>query len=528
MQKGGDGQFVKGGRDESPRYSVRVEDILGDNPNPLLTYKLVTYRDPTEATPDSLQQGAWAGLRLLVSNGGDDAIRCVSIQLTLPVGDDATDLIDGSTKIDTQPPLNWTATQDGGVVTFTAADGGAMIEGDGLVFGLVTTANDQTGTATVALIETASDGSGPEEQRATAFGVDKLPTGFSLSQLTTVPHDTGLDVLSGSSAMLAWTATAGTGVAVACKLQYVPGDDANSAVDIDVDTAAPPGGFQTAALTRSEGVTFTLTAAVSVTGRDNPMIVQRQVTVSVETLTLNVWVEPPTVGITGLVALNWASANADHCQLDDGSILAESGTRYFVIESVLGTTHIFNVTAVAGAHTLTKQATVAIDSGMQANAAGYSVTGGAGGTGADGHEQVEHSSFGGVPHKIYVPGATGGNGGDAVLTQALPPLATTNSGNPVIPIVLTGGPGGTGGANWGGGGVLGGTPGAGGQGGGATLVVTWDTSLPGAQYLITLTGGPGGAGGINGAGGFGPTGATGAIGGTIAGEPFYFIRGPVG
>jgi hypothetical protein len=476
-----------------------IKGAAFDTAVPLLTYELLT-------VPDPLQAGGPARFKLGVSYGGDDAVTCVSIQLTLPVGDDASDLIDGSAGIETQPPEGWTPTIDGGSVTFTAPDGGVLVEEQGLTFVLATTANAQPGTATVAVTETCSDNGGLVAPRSGSLIVDKFPVDFSLSQLLTVPPDTGNDVPYASPAMLDWLAT---GDGVSCTLLYHPANG-NAQVNVSVPNVAPGGGYASQKLTRANGVAFTLLAQVSVLGRDDPLIVARQLFVTVDSPTLDVGVVPPKVGVNGLVALQWTAANVDHCTLQDGTLLSSSGTAYFVVKE----DQTFTVSAfdADGYMLLQQQKTVHVDSSISPNEAGQSLTGATGPNGEDGWEYV-------------LNGQDGDAGGDAVLTIALAPLDATGSTAHVVPISVTGGTGGAGGAGsqW--------ATGAsnGGPGGNAVLTATFDATLsPEAQYIVTLTGGAGGSGGqstlqSNGQIVHGATGGTGAASATIGGQPVRFL-----
>jgi hypothetical protein len=475
--------------------------------DPLLTYAL-------QSMPNPIQAGGGATLKLLVSNGGDDLVTCVSIQLTLPVGDDASDLIDGSATIATRPATGWTATVSGGVVTFTAPDGGAVIEGDGMTFALTTQANAQPGTATLALTENASDDGGAVEPRNASFLLNKFPVDFSLSELTTVPPDTGLDVAYGNPAVLNWTAA---GAGVTCTLQYQP-VDGGAVVDAAVPNAAPAGAFQTQPLTSAHGVIFTLIAKVNVIGRDAPLVVQRQLAVTVESPSLSVVVGPPRVAPGGLVALQWTAANVDHCVLQDGTILPLSGTRYYVVTQ----DQSFTVSAVGAAGQTLKQqqGTVTVDPAIHPTLPAYVDTAPDGGPGAGPWVHYVRSSEGLMP--VWEGAGSGGNGADAAPTVALAPLDMTGGSGRVMAIQVTGGNGGPGGdgngnAPW---------PGNGGNGGNAILTATFDPAQGSpTQYIIALAVGGGGAAGQVGDPAFSP-GSPGGPGtvkaATINGQPVSF------
>jgi hypothetical protein len=479
----------------------------GANPT-LLTYALGVAPQPVQASDPMI-------FTLTVSNATDNIITCTEIQLLLPVGTDTTDLIEAGVTVDVGPQAEWQVGAAGGIVTLTAPAGGAVIEGDQLVFTIATTVNATPGTAIVTLAETAASGSAQSQTGEACWTVDKFPDDFSLSSLDTEPPG-HYDIAYGATAELMWTAT---GAGVTCMLDYQPAED-GAPVSQPVGNAGP---LVTQPLTRPEGVIFTVTASVHVLGQDEPLIAQSQLSVSVEALSLAVEVEPPVVGVGGLVRLRWDAANADHCVLDDGSILPAKGFRYFIVDQG----RQFTVTAFAadGSDKQT-QLSVEVDPTIQPTEAGYVISGAPGGAGAPGtnSDQWEYTTGGGG----------GGTGGDGVLQQSLPVLDKAGRAR-VIPITITGGTGGPGGA----GGaytveqeVYGyGDSGPGGPGGDAVLDVTLVQPDPvPAQYIISLVPGQGGQGGpaqqpshLAPEGGIpgqpGAQGGPGRISATIDGEP---------
>ena len=460
-----------------------MEQMLGGSAEPtLLSYAL-------KLEPDPLQAGSPADLVLVASNAGDDSVVCAKIVLTLPVGTDGSDLIDGSASIEAIPPAGWTVDQSGGAVAFVAPGGGATVEGQGLVFRIATVANAVAGVARIALEETASPPGMPEQDRSKSFRAGKFPADFSLSDLTPVPAGR-TDYGTGDTASLAWVAT---GEGVSCKLDYQPSDQ-GPAVSVPVPNVPDGGFYQTNPLTRFGSVTFTLTASVPVPGFDDPLTAVRQLTVSVESLAIDVAVEPPRVGPRGLARLRWSAANADHCLFDDGTRVETSGVRYFLATA----TRSFTVTAVA-ADGRTKQALaeIMLDPSIQATEAGYVQTGA---TGSPGHDYDEEPDpAGGVDGEgtpTYYPAAPGVNGESLTIALSLPPLDTTGSAARVIPISIAGGTGGPGGS-----GPMpsmgpSGLAANGGPGGDVSVTLALDPSLgPPAQYLISIKGGTGGTGG---------------------------------
>ena len=433
---------------------------------------------------DPIVAGGGIAMTLVASNPGDSVL-CQSIALTFPEGTNATDLIAGGAAISAQPESGWTVGTDGGTVTFTAPDGGISVEGEALAFVLQTTANASPGSPNVTLTETCSDGQGGSQQGSGIFSLTKFPVGFSLSDLTTVTAS-GLDVLYGEGALLTWTAT---GDGVSCTLDYQPADSGGQ-VSQTVPNIAPAAGFQTDPLTRSDSVTFTLVVQVSVLGQDNPLTARRQCTVSVETLSLSFVVEPPAVGVNGLVRLTWSAPNADHCELQDGTILAASGTKYVLLQ----TSQTFTITAYGtDGQTRQQSETVDVNPSIVANETGFVMTGQAGPTGPDAVIAHPRSTEGAAV--VAVPPGPGGQGENVNLIVALPPLDTTTNPTRVLPLTVTGGPGGAGGPA-----ALYVPQAAGGPGGDAALTATFDPSqTQPAQFIVTVTGGAGGSGSTQGA-----------------------------
>lgn len=466
---------------------MRGQTIMGEGTT-LLSYGL--RRDP-----DPLQAGGVATLTLVMSNGGDEAVTCTSIELLLPVGTDASNLIANGASITTRPAPGWTIGIIGGLITFTASKGGAVIEGEPLIFTIGITVNGAPGTTTVTLQETASSNGKTQAPRATTWTLDKFPADFSLSDLMTVPQ--GVDAVGfGDILQLTWLAT---GTRVSCNLDYLPANDGPSQ-SLPVPNAPADGAFQTVPLTRDGDIVFTLTAKVSVLGRDNPLVAQSQLVVAMKTLSLSVVAVPPTVGVNGLVRFQWYAPNSTECRLEDGTRLPPSGIGYFVLQA----SRKFTVFASGGNGQMREQAVdVTVDPSIVPTEAAHATQGGTGGTGSQGTvcngDNID-------PSCTPSAGGTGGRGGDTILSGSMPPLDSSGRPGRVIAIALTGGAGGTGGM----GGCFegfGGNPinpqpsGQGGDGGNAVVDITLDAANQApAQYIVTLAGGPPGGGGASGDG----------------------------
>jgi hypothetical protein len=459
--------------------------------------------------PDPLQAGQRAGLVLVVSNAGDQAITCRGIVLTLPVGTAATDLIDGGSAVDTSPAQGWTVEALGGVITFTAPAGGAVIEGAGLIFTATITLNPQPGTATILLQETASDDDDPSQVRTASFTVDKFPVEFSLSDLTAVPAD-ALDIAYGQPAYLNWIAK---GKDVSCTLHYQPADE-GAPVSQEVPNTPSVGRFTTHALTRRDRVVFTLIARMNISGQDNPVTAQRQLEVTVASLWLTFSVAPSTVPVNGLVRLEWHAPNATSCilDLDESQPLPSSGFLFRVMTA----SHEFSLAALGPEGQFeAAQCRVTVDPALVATETGYTIAGSPGRQGISGPMQMSGDPADGEP---------GGRGGDAILTGSLPPLDLAGTKR-IVPISLRGGDGGAGGNGsvvFNGGGLGQMRGGNGGNGGNAIANVTLDAlRVSPAQYIIVeVISGSAGAPGLGmPPGRYPPPGSAGHASLTIDGRP---------
>jgi len=462
----------------------------------LLAYQLFTQ-------PDPLQVGAAnAVLTLVASNPRRDLVTVQGLAVTIPVGTNASDLTANAGGLQVQVPQGWSAALDGGQVTFKPQGAAGEIGPAGISFVLAgLTVNAQVGTAMLVVDETASTRTVPVADRLGQIDLPKFPAQFFVSDLSASP----LDVPAGGATTLMWTGAA----AATYTLKYQPADQ-GTPVSQPVGNTGP---YTAAGLTRSGMVTFTLVVQVAVPGQDQPLTVQRQAAVSVETLSASLSAEPPSVGEHGLVRLAWSTTNAAQCRLDPGgAALAGSGTLYLLVQR----TTVFTLTAQGGGGEVQRQVTVTVDPSIVPNTQGYQIVGADGADGADGQSGSYTSS-----------GSPGQDGGDAILQAPLPPLDPSSAPARVIPISLTGGRGGRGGS---GGSDYGHTvrdtighswhypptsPGGnganGGRGGDAKVIATFDPAAgPPAQYVIILTPGPGAPGGAAGTGT--STGGTGSAG----------------
>lgn len=482
-----------------------------------------------EATPSPIQVSTPLSLTITANLPmGSPATVCQQIVVTLPVGTNAADLI-ATGDIQAVPPSGgWTAVPSGGQVVFTPPGGSVTIKGGGLVLILAVTTNAQPGTANVLIDETASNASNPMAPRSTTWAAAKYPADFTLSALTAVPV-TNTNIPDGSPAQLTWKAT---GANVTCTLSYVP-DNAGTQISVPVPLTPDGPSFQTQPLTRSSGVIFYLTAYLSIDGQDEPITLQSQLPVAIETLSLNVTVQPPRIPPGGIAVINWSAPNATQCITKDGVVLPPSGTAYVVLQQ----SHDFEITAYGPNNQVQQAPTlVTVDPTIVANQPAQTVTGAIGATiqpnpvainvnrDLTGSVIVDGATvpfamvngvlmitIDGVTRPPTVADAQGlmrlacppsGTGANGSLQMALPPLDVQGTSNRVIPINVIGGTGGTGGSSVFTFSFAGGTavplqgPGCpGGQGGNANAIITPDPTQQPAQYIFTFTPGPGGAGG---------------------------------
>jgi hypothetical protein len=222
----------------------------------LLEYALLT-------APAPLQAGTPATLTLAISNGGSQLVTVTSIVITLPIGINAKDLT-ASTSFQSGTSSGWNIAQSGGVLTVTAGSSGGSVGTAAIVVTISNVpVNDQPGTASIAIEETAAVGGGAPTTSSTTVPAAKFPVQFSLSDLVATPPA----VAFGGSVSVMWTGSQADNATYA--LQY-PG-----VAPINVANVGP---YQAGNLTIFPAV-FTLTVSLTVPGQDQPVIVQKQAVV---------------------------------------------------------------------------------------------------------------------------------------------------------------------------------------------------------------------------------------------------------
>jgi hypothetical protein len=445
----------------------------GTAPPPLLTYAFST-------GPDPLVVDSAGSITLAVDNKTGARVTCQSIVVTLPLGTNAGDLI-ATTPVTVVPANGWTVAQDGGVIILTPPGGSANILGGGLTFVFAFTTNGQPGSVTVTIDETASGKTGGLMTRSIAFSTAKFPADFAITGAL-AQYPAPADIAYNATAQLTWAVT---GEGVTCWLDYQPADE-GPPVHAQV-RMTPKGGFYTTVpLTRSDSVNFILTAEFVPPGQDEPLTLQSNLSLNMETMKLTLYTEPPITGMNGLVRLRWVAENADHCiDEDTGATLPASGERYVLLQAPTTT---FNISAVgSGGQVIPQQANFTMDPTIVANAPAQSVAGIPGTPGNSAMEYMAGRTIEG-PNWVWEAPTAGTNGGDAVLTVALPPLDSQGGAQQVVPITLVAGSGGGGGS---GEGQFSDAPS--GSGGNATLDLSWDPNAStSALYLISLTAGASG------------------------------------
>ncbi|HTD32844.1 MAG TPA: hypothetical protein VK665_04215 [Candidatus Elarobacter sp.] len=440
--------------------------------SPLLTYAILP-------TPNPLAVSGGATLALAISNGGRQIVTVTSITMTIPVGTNAKDLT-SATAISTTPPAGWTIAQSGGAFTLTPTTSeAAKIGKNGLVFTFASIAvNDQPGTASIAIVETASSPSDPSDERSTAIAVPKFPASFTLSELT----GPVAPVQQGGSAQLMWTGSQAT-----YTITYDP--NGNGAQTYPV---GPVGPYTASGLT-SPIVVFTLVAEVTVAGQDRPLVAQRQFVVTVTTVTIDFTALPPSVGPNGVAKLTWTTTGASKVTVSPHVGTGLSGSAYVIVPATQTFTLV--ATQIGNGQVVEQQQTVTVDPTIVPTSTVTFV-------GAPGYP--------GAPGLAGAPGRSGGNGGPggpggpaqggSVDLGPLDPSATPSS---VVQVVFAGGVGGRGGDGGpsGGGGGAGGSGGPGGPGGDAGRLTLRMGAVSGPQQIIVATAPAKGGAGGNGADG---------------------------
>jgi hypothetical protein len=222
----------------------------------LLDYALLS-------APTTLQAGMPATLTLAISNSGRRPVTVTRIEITLLIGPYPKDLT-ASAGFETDKMSGWDIKSDGGILTLTPEAGTGPVLKDAVVVTISNVAvNDQPGTTSIAIDETAAVGGGAPATSSTSLPVAKFPVQFSLSDLVVTPPE----VAFGGDASVMWS---GTQADQATYMLQYPG-----VAPFKVSNVGP---YPASNLTIFPAV-FTLTVSLTVPGQDQPLIVQKQAVV---------------------------------------------------------------------------------------------------------------------------------------------------------------------------------------------------------------------------------------------------------
>jgi len=150
--------------------------------NTLLSYALDTLPDPLQASP-ATGNTVYAALTFSVSNNSSVPISVSQIQFTLPVGTLAQDLTNtpGVVVGNVSPAGVWNISMTSpGVYTAVPASGNPVsVTVSGIIMQLYNIpVNQETGTVSIVVSETASNPTSPSQARTATFDVGKFPYGF--------------------------------------------------------------------------------------------------------------------------------------------------------------------------------------------------------------------------------------------------------------------------------------------------------------------------------------------------------------
>lgn len=185
---------------------------MSDEATTELSYAITTDPNPLQANASG-SGSVKANMTLLVSNPTGNYITVNSINLTIPVGANASNLTADASSIRTGGPEGWTINAAGGVFVLTPNPGNGTLGREGLSFAFNNIIpNDQVGTAQICITEDTG------ETATTSIPVSKFPPQFSVSDLKATPPN--LD--PGGSTTLSWNGSEGASYAIAFGSTTVP------------------------------------------------------------------------------------------------------------------------------------------------------------------------------------------------------------------------------------------------------------------------------------------------------------------
>ncbi len=150
--------------------------------NTFLAYALDILPDPLQASPTT-GNTVYAALTFSISNNSTTAVSLSKLQFQLPIGTLAQDLTASSTAIicSASPAAAWDISIDAnGLCTATPSSGTPIsVTTDGIIMQVYNVAvNQQTGTVSITVTETASNSGGAPTNQLATFNVAKFPYGF--------------------------------------------------------------------------------------------------------------------------------------------------------------------------------------------------------------------------------------------------------------------------------------------------------------------------------------------------------------
>ncbi len=167
-----------------------VAAVVGAESDALLSYSTSTTPSPLQASPAS-GDPAIGEIDIVVSNNSDAPIYCEQITFTLPVGEDAKDLVKAGTEGDIHlaatPSEQWMIVAGGEPGEFIATPCKpeyAKLTEQGLLFQIYNIkVNQQVGTFELAVVEATSTTGRDYKPRRNTYLLAKFPYGFSFSDL---------------------------------------------------------------------------------------------------------------------------------------------------------------------------------------------------------------------------------------------------------------------------------------------------------------------------------------------------------
>ena len=244
---------------------------------PILRYALTTEPFPLQASPQSGNLTT-ATLTVVASNPTPNPVTLQGLIVTLPIGDDSTDLTPDAASISPIPPANWTLEPNpqGGKFVFHPNTGHGAVGSEGLdfVFNDVEI-NRQTGTVAVEIME-GSNNCTPPNCPTKTLDLTKFPNGWGevsfSAEHTSIPYDT--------SPTLYWNGPQGATYTIDYYTQQTGVVTVPSTGQPPLSNSGQYPGTNAPPLRLEQTTTFTLNVEERIDNQ--PYQAQQQVTVTVE------------------------------------------------------------------------------------------------------------------------------------------------------------------------------------------------------------------------------------------------------